>query len=97
MIRYCLNGLIIFLLFTNPVSAETNTKQDTLRGELLYENHCSQCHSEQIHWRKKTLVTDWKTLISEVNRWQNASGLEWSNSDINEVSRYLHDQFYHFR
>ena len=97
MIRYCLNGLIVFILSANPAFADTNTKPDIIRGEMLYDNHCLQCHARQIHWREKILVTDLKSLIAEVDRLQRISGLEWNNSDIDDVSRYLNDQFYHYR
>ncbi len=60
-----------------------------VRGELLYSLHCLSCHSTNIHWRKETLVKDMSTLRAQVFRWQDISGLNWSDEDIGEVARYL--------
>jgi hypothetical protein len=42
------------------------------------------------------MVTDRKSLIAQVGRWQRASGLDWDNTDIEVVSRYLNGKYYHF-
>ena len=66
------------------------------RGELLYTTHCIGCHTTQIHWRDKTLATDWPSLRRQVIRWQSNTGLGWSDDDIVAVTRYLNDLYYHF-
>jgi hypothetical protein len=78
MIRYWFNGLFVFILSVNPAFAESETRTDITRGVMLYDNHCIQCHTQQIHWREKKMATDWESLITQVDRWQRASGLEWS-------------------
>lgn len=35
-------------------------------------------------------------LVAQVDRWQRTSGLEWSENDIKEVSRYLNGKYYHY-
>jgi len=42
------------------------------------------------------MVTDWKSLITQVDRWQGISGLKWSKTVIEEVSRYLNGKYYHY-
>jgi mono/diheme cytochrome c family protein len=96
MIRYWFNGLFVFILSTSSAFAESGAKTDTGRGSMLYDNHCIQCHTRQIHWREKNSVTDWESLIAQVDRWQHASGLLWSQADIEEVSRYLNSKYYHY-
>ena len=66
------------------------------RGELLYSTHCIACHTAQVHWRDQKQATDWDTLEKQVRRWQAADMLQWSEDDINEVTRYLNDSYYHF-
>lgn len=66
------------------------------RGQLLYENHCVECHSVRMHWRDQRLVRDWPTLKYQVWRWQDAARLGWSPQDIDDVSRYLNDTIYGF-
>jgi mono/diheme cytochrome c family protein len=66
------------------------------RGELLYTTHCISCHTTQMHWRDKRVANNWISLKKQVRRWQDATSLAWSESDITEVSRYLNDSIYHF-
>ena len=80
----------------NLVGAEVPQTREASRGELLYSVHCIACHTAQVHWREKKLVTDWASLHSEVRRWQGLSGLGWSNEDIAEVARYLNVLHYRY-
>jgi len=96
VIRYCLNYLCVIILSISSAFAESGAQLDTDRGAMLYDDHCIQCHTQQVHWQEKKLVNDWKSLVAQVDRWQHASGLEWSKNDIEEVSRYLNGKFYHY-
>lgn len=66
------------------------------RGELLYATHCIACHTTEVHWRDKKMATNWVSLTFQVRRWQDASGLGWSESDIQDVARYLNETIYHY-
>lgn len=70
--------------------------RDISRGKLLYSTYCNACHSAQIHWRDKKLVTGWDSLKAQVRRWQESSRLGWNEDDIGDVARYLNDAYYHF-
>ncbi len=70
--------------------------QPPSRGELLYTTHCVACHSTQMHWRQKKLVTTWGALRAQVQRWQGVAGLEWSEVEVEEVARYLNDTIYRY-
>jgi hypothetical protein len=96
MIRYCFKGLLLLMLSASTAFAENGTMTDTVRGAMLYDNHCLECHTQQVHWRKKKMVIDWQSLITQVDRWQRASRLDWKNADIEVVSRYLNGKYYHY-
>lgn len=66
------------------------------RGELLYSTHCIACHTSQMHWRDKKAATDWTSLKFQVQRWQSAAGLDWSEADIQDVTRYLNESIYRY-
>lgn len=66
------------------------------RGELLYSTHCIACHSSKMHWRDKKVATDWTSLKFQVRRWQSAASLGWSESDIQDVTRYLNESIYRY-
>ena len=76
--------------------AATAQPGGTSRGQLLYATHCDACHTTEIHWRDKRLVSNFASLVAEVRRWQANIGLGWEEADIGEVSRYLNATVYHF-
>ncbi len=66
------------------------------RGALLYDTHCIECHTLQLHWRDRQRARDWATLKAEVFRWQAAARLAWTGAEVEAVTRYLNDTIYHF-
>lgn len=88
--------VVLFVLFGNLADAGAQPMRDATRGELLYSTHCIACHSAQVHWRDKKLVTDWISLRAEVRRWQGFSGLGWGDDDVAAVARYLNALHYHY-
>ena len=66
------------------------------RGGLLYTTHCVACHTTQMHWRNDRQAVDWDSLKAQVRRWQGNAGLQWGESDITEVSRYLNETIYRY-
>jgi mono/diheme cytochrome c family protein len=78
------------------ISASAQPTPDRARGELLYTTHCVGCHSTQVHWRDRTLATDWTTLKAQVFRWQSNTGLGWPDDDVVAVTRYLNALYYRF-
>jgi mono/diheme cytochrome c family protein len=79
-----------------PAVANALPKGETPRGELLYTTHCIACHNATIHWRDKKIAKDWIGLKAQVRRWQDISGLAWSDRDIVEVAGYLNARYYHY-
>lgn len=71
-------------------------KQSESRGELLYSTHCNTCHTSQVHWREQKLVTDWKSLVTQVRRWQTIGGLTWREEEVSDVAHYLNAVYYRF-
>jgi len=88
--------VVLFVLFGYLADAGAQPLREPTRGELLYSTHCIACHSAQVHWREKKIVTDWTSLQAQVRRWQAVSGLGWSNEDIAEVARYLNGLHYRY-
>ena len=66
------------------------------RGELLYLNHCLQCHESNLHIRKKHKANNIKAIRSEVTRWAKQLPLKWSPYDIEDVVDYLNNRYYHY-
>lgn len=89
--------LVASLLAATQAVAQTAAKPGESRGELLYSTYCIACHTSEVHWRDRKLVTDWVSLKAQVRRWQTNAGAGWSESDIVEVTRHLNERYYHFR
>ena len=87
---------VLLILSGNLAAADPQPMREATRGELLYATHCIACHTTQVHWRDKKLVTDWTSLQAEVRRWQKAAGLGWSDEDVADVARYLNALHYRF-
>jgi mono/diheme cytochrome c family protein len=77
------------LIAAAPSVAQLQPGAPVSRGELLYATHCIACHTREIHWRQKKLVTDWASLQTQVRRWAANAGLGWSDEEIADVARYL--------
>lgn len=90
MIRQWRKSLLAFALYGGLAAAQPG------RGELLYSTYCNDCHTEQVHWREKKLVTNWTSLVAEVRRWQANAMLEWGGDDVEAVARYLNALYYHY-
>lgn len=73
-----------------------NAASAQARGYMLYSQHCIECHTEQVHWRDARLARDWKSLNAQVRRWQAVAQLNWSEEDIQNVTRYLNTRYYDF-
>ena len=65
-------------------------------GEALYSLHCNACHGEQIHWRDNKLATNWDGIKAQVRRWQGNLKLDWSECEIEDVTRYLNTLYYRY-
>jgi mono/diheme cytochrome c family protein len=90
--------LILTALSTLPniASADEHDEAKMSRGEMLYRNHCIECHNQQIHWRDARIAKDIQSLRVQVDRWQDAIGMHWTPEEINDVSRYLNSTYYFY-
>lgn len=88
--------ILVLVLLCSAVSAQTSPSEtpDLQRGELLYENHCSGCHESQVHVRKEHKAENLGDIQKQVARWSSELRLDWTGSDIRDVSHFLHQRYY---
>ena len=79
-----------------PLHAQAPAIASPSRGELLYTTHCVACHTKQVHWRDRRLVTDFASLVAQTGRWQKNTGLDWSSEEILDVVLHLNATIYRF-
>lgn len=71
--------------------------QEMSRGQALYENQCRSCHESWAHERKgRSVVTTREDLQRRVAAWATHSGLDWTGAEIDDVTDYLDQAYYHF-
>ncbi|MGZ5785275.1 MAG: cytochrome C [Ramlibacter sp.] len=81
---------------TLPAFGQPSPGPGPTRGQLLYDTHCIECHSVQIHWRDTHEAQDWDSLVKWVTHWQATLDLNWTAGDITAVARHLNENIYGF-
>lgn len=67
---------------------------DVSRGQLLYENHCTICHTSIVHVRERRKAASRAEIQAWVLKWQSHLGLGWEGEEIEDVAEYLNQRFY---
>lgn len=66
------------------------------RGELLYNNHCQECHDKSVHTRTNSRVTSLESLRVWVVAWSVHNGHFWGNEEVADITDFLNRTIYHF-
>jgi mono/diheme cytochrome c family protein len=90
-IRLTTTTLVLGLTLTGAA-----TGAEPERGQLLYENHCSECHTTFVHFREMRKAQSIADIRTWVERWQADLKLEWHGEEVEDVTRYLNARFYNF-
>lgn len=69
---------------------------DAQRGQLLYENHCTVCHTSVAHVREQRVAHSLGDIRKQVLRWSGQLNLEWRAEEVADVVEYLNTNYYHF-
>ncbi len=70
---------------------------DTIRGRLLYENHCVVCHTAKVHRRTPPLAIDRIELRRIVSEWAREAKQTWGPGEVEDVVNYLDATFYRLK
>ena len=81
-------------LVAMPAHAARHGLGDATRGRLLYENHCTACHTSQAHVRENRKAETLPQVRGWVARWQSTQSLGWTADDISDVATWLYLRFY---
>jgi hypothetical protein len=102
-------GLLLTLLLITGVvacAAEVDKPEDkTVASESkLHEANCISCHASMfegkasdIYTRKDRKVKNWDGLKDRVQMCATNLNLQWFDEDVDEVTHYLNERFYHFK
>ena len=89
-------------LVLGPVALLLLTLQPAQAGErelgrMLYENHCTTCHTSTAHVRTQHKAHTLEDIDKQVRRWSGELGLTWSDAEVVAVRKYLSVRYYGFR
>lgn len=79
----------------NP-SPPNNSRPQPSRGQLLYENQCTECHASQVHIRSHHKAEDINAIRKWVEHWSQQLHLNWTSVEIEDVVIYLNQNFYNY-
>lgn len=77
-------------------SAADTTTPAPSRGQMLYQNHCTECHTSVAHVRNNRRATSVAAVEAWVRRWVGYKELGWGDTEITEVTQHLVDHYYRF-
>jgi mono/diheme cytochrome c family protein len=78
------------------LAASTAAAEDPDRGRLLYENHCTVCHTSVAHVREDRKAATPAELLHQITRWSTHLELSWHGSEREDVAAYLNQRYYRF-
>ena len=89
--------VLVFAIFcsvflSQPVFAQLSP----LRGMELYENHCTACHTSQVHIREKHKAKSLAEVESWIRHWMAELKLPWTDEEVKEVLTYLNQRYYQY-
>lgn len=82
----------ISILFSYAIPASA----DAERGRLLYENHCTVCHTSTVHIRDQRKSKSPAEMRAWILRWSAELKLNWSKDELADVYQHLNDRYYKF-
>ena len=84
------------LTLTSPLAA-TDAAVATPKAASLYTQHCVKCHQSEVYTRADRKITSLDALNAQVHRCETMLELRWFDEDVDAVTTYLNDQYYHFK
>ena len=87
---------LIVVLLSASLSYAIPASAGAERGQLLYENHCTSCHTSTVHIRDQRKSKTPGELRAWILRWSGELKLSWSGDELADVYQHLNNRFYKF-
>ena len=69
---------------------------DSANGKRLYDANCMGCHDTSVLTRKDRVIQSLDALKEQLASCTHTANKEFSESEAQDLLKYLNDQFYHF-
>lgn len=90
-------ALTVAVAAVSLLAAGDTRAADAQRGRLLYQNHCTVCHTSVVHVRERRKATSRAEIQSWIRRWQNELGLGWGATEVDDVAEFLDERYYRLK
>jgi len=93
-----MKGLIYasLLILLAPSASAASLPGDSANGKRLLDANCMTCHQTEIFTRKDRQVQSLDALKEQLVACSHAAKTDFSASEMQDLLKYLNDQFYHF-
>jgi mono/diheme cytochrome c family protein len=88
---------VSLLILLTPSGYAASLPGDSAEGKRLYDANCMGCHDTSVFTRKDRLVQSLDALKKQVTSCSHMAEKEFSASEMQDLLKYLNDQFYDFR
>jgi hypothetical protein len=92
-----MKGIISLLVLLMPSAYAASLSGDSAEGKRLYEANCMGCHDTSVSTRKDRVVQSLAALKEQLASCTHMANKKFSESETQNLLKYLNDQFYHFR
>ena len=88
---------VSLLILLMPSAYAASLPGDSADGKRLYDANCMGCHDTSVFTRKDRVVQSLDALKKQLASCSHAAKKEFSASEMQDLLKYLNDQFYQFR
>ena len=85
----------LFMLLM-PTAYAASLPGESANGKHLYDANCMGCHDTSVLTRKHRIVQSLDALKEQLANCTHMAKKEFSESETQDLLKYLNDQFYHF-
>jgi len=84
------------LILLTPSAYAASLPGDSAEGKRLLDANCMECHQTDVFTRKDRKIQSLDALKEQVAGCTHMAKKEFSASEMQDLVKYLNDQFYHF-
>ena len=86
----------MFVALLMPLTGLAALPGDAAAGKRLYDANCTSCHDSSVFTRQNRRVTSLDALRGQVQACGHMARQDFSPKQVQDLVKYLNDQFYRF-
>ena len=90
-------AVIALSCLAQGVQAESMLPGDSAKGKQLHDAGCTSCHGNEVYTRKDRRIKSVEGLIGQVHACNNNLSRRYSDTQLNDLTKYLNETYYKFQ